>query len=151
MTNPNTTYPNTPLHIDIPVKLDDVKAVFSIAALSLEGDLPASLFHLGLITDDIADWGAISEVVAVFHTKAGHVTLDDAAYNADRSIETGNPYKKLVTNLISRGVHVELCGATAKAHHYGNGDLIPGVKINTDAMARTTQLVQQGFVKITED
>jgi intracellular sulfur oxidation DsrE/DsrF family protein len=79
------------------------------------------------------------------------VTLDDAAYNADRGIEAGNPYKQLVTNLMSRNVHVELCGATAKAHHYGNGDLIPGIDVNTDAMARTTQLVQEGFVKITED
>jgi intracellular sulfur oxidation DsrE/DsrF family protein len=51
---------------------------------------------------------------------------------------------------MSRGVHVELCGATARVHHYGNEDLIPGIKVNTDAMARTTQLVQQGFVKITE-
>jgi hypothetical protein len=29
-------------------------------------------------------------------------------------------------------------------------DLLPGVKVNTDAMARTTQLVQEGFVKISE-
>lgn len=150
MTYPHTTYPHTPLHIDIPVKLDDVKVVFSVAALSFEGDLPASLFHLGLITNDIADSGATSDVVVVFHTNAGHVTLDDAAYNADRGIQTGNPYKDLVTDLMSRGVHVELCGATAKVHHYGNADLIPGIEVNTDAMARTTQLVQEGFVKITE-
>ena len=143
-------YPNSPLHIDIPVKLDDVKAVFSIAALSFEGDLPASIFHMELITGDTADWGATSEVVAIDHTNAGHVTLDDAAYNADRGIQTGNPYKKLITSLMSRGVRVELCGATAKEHHYGNGDLIPGIEVNRDAMARTTQLVQQGFVKITE-
>jgi intracellular sulfur oxidation DsrE/DsrF family protein len=150
MTDPNTTYPNTPLHIDIPVKLAEVNAVFSVAALSFEGDLPASLIHLQIITGDIADWGATSEVVVVFHTKAGHVTLNDAAYNADRNIDTGNPYKDLVTNLMSRGVHVELCGKTAKFHHYGNEDLIPGIKVNTDAGARMTQLVQQGFVKITE-
>ena len=108
-------YPNSPLHIDIPVKLDDVKEVFSVASLSFEGDMPASLFHLGLITNDIADWGATSEVIVVFHTNAGHVTLHDEAYNADREIETGNPYKDLVANLQSRGVHVELCGATAKS------------------------------------
>ena len=144
------TYPNSALHIDIPVKLEDVKAVFSIASLSFEGDLPASIFHMGLITGDIADWDAPSEVVAIFHTNAGHVTLDDEAYNADRGIQTGNPYKELIISLTSRGVQVELCGATAKAHHYGNEDLIPGIPINTDAMARLTQLVQQGFVKITE-
>ena len=143
-------YPNSPLRIDIPVKLDDVHAVFSVASLSFEGDLPASIFHMELITGDVADWGATSEVVVIFHTNAGHVTLDDEAYNADRGIQTGNPYKELITSLMGRGVRVELCGATAKAHHYGNDDLIPGIPINTDAMARLTQLVQQGFLKITE-
>ena len=139
-----------PLHIDIPVKLKDVKTVYSIGALTFEGDLPASIFHLQLITNDIADSSAESEVIAVFHTNAGHVMLHDGAYNADRNIATGNPYKDLVADLMKRGVRVELCGATAKAHHWGNADLLPGIKINTDAMARTTELVQQGFVKITE-
>ena len=139
-----------PLHIDIPVKLPDVKMVFSIGALAFEGDLPASIFHLQLIENDIADWNAKSEVIAVFHTNAGHVTLHDSAYNADRNIATGSPYKELISELQKRGVQVELCGATAKVHNWGNADLLPGIKVNTDAMARTTQLVQQGFVKITE-
>ena len=138
------------LRIDIPVKLNEVKIVFSIASLSFEGDLPASIFHMGLVVDDVADWKAKSQVIAVFHTNAGHVTLHDAAYNPDRNISTGNPYKKLVTDLMDKGVQVELCGATARVHGWGNADLIPGIKINTDAMARTTQLVQEGFVKISE-
>jgi intracellular sulfur oxidation DsrE/DsrF family protein len=139
-----------PLHIDIPVKLSEVNAVFSIGALEFEGDLPASIFHLGLIENDIADWDAKALVVAVFHTNAGHVTLNDSAYNADRNVATGNPYKELVAALMERGVEVELCGATAKIHKWGNADLLPGIKVNTDAMARTIQLVQKGFVKITE-
>jgi intracellular sulfur oxidation DsrE/DsrF family protein len=138
------------LHIDIPVKLAEVKVAFSVAALAFEGDLPASLFHLHLIVNDISNWTAKSQVVAVFHTNAGHVTLHDQAYNADRNIATGNPYRLLVTDLMERGVQVELCGATAKAHGWGNADLIPRIKINTDAMARTIQLVQEGFVKISE-
>lgn len=138
------------LHIDIPVHLSEVKVVFSIASLSFEGDLPASLFHMGLIVGDIADWKARFEVVAVFHTNAGHVTLHDTAYNADRNVITGNPYKGLVADLIKRGVKVELCGATARVHGWGNADLLPDIKINTDAMARTIQLVQEGFVKISE-
>jgi intracellular sulfur oxidation DsrE/DsrF family protein len=139
-----------PLYIDIPVTLKGVKTVYSIGALTFEGDLPASVFHLQLITNDIARSNAESEVIAVFHTNAGHVTLHDTAYNADRNIATGNPYKDLVADLMKRSVRVELCGATAKAHNWGNADLLPGIKVNTDAMARTTQLVQQGFVKITE-
>ena len=138
------------LHIDIPVKMDDVKVVFSVASLSFEGDLPAAIFHMGLIVDDVADWKAKSQVVVVFHTNAGHPTLHDQAYNKDRSISTGNPYRKLVTDLMEKGVRVELCGATARVHGWGNADLIPGIKVNTDAMARLTQLVQDGFVKISE-
>jgi intracellular sulfur oxidation DsrE/DsrF family protein len=141
---------NKALVIDIPVKLDEVKIVFSIASLSFEGDLPAAIFHMGLIIDDIADWKAESQVIAVFHTNAGHSTLHDVAYNTDRNISTGNPYKKLVTDLMNKGVKVELCGATARVHGWGNADTIPGIKINTDAMARTTQLVQEGFAKISE-
>ena len=55
------------LHIDIPVELKEVKMVFSVASLSFEGDLPASLFHLHLIVNDISNWKAKSQVVAVFH------------------------------------------------------------------------------------
>jgi len=127
-----------PLHIDIPVKLSDVKVVFSIGALAFEGDLPASIFHMQLIKNDIASWSATSEVVAVFHTNAGHVTLHNTAYNADRNIATGNPYKNLISDLQKRGVKVELCGATAKAHGWGNEDLLPDIKVNTDAMANDT-------------
>ena len=139
-----------PRHIDIPVKMTDVKIVFSIGALAFEGDLPASIFHMQLVNNDVDAWKAKSEVIAVFHTNAGHVTLHDAAYNADRNIATGNPYKDLVVDLAKRGVQIELCGATAKVHGWGNADLLPGIKVNTDAMARTAQLVQEGFVKISE-
>jgi hypothetical protein len=61
-----------PLHIDIPVKLSEVKVAFSVPALAFEGDLPASIFHLQLIENDIADWHAKAQVIAVFHTNAGH-------------------------------------------------------------------------------
>ena len=138
------------LRIDIPVTLSEVKVAFSVASLSFEGDLPAAIFHMGLIVNDVADWKAQSQIVAVFHTNAGHPTLHDVAYNKDRNISTGNPYKGLIADLIKRGVRVELCGATAKVHHWGNADLLPDIKINTDAMSRLTQLVQEGFVKISE-
>ena len=145
-----TAITTKPLHIDIPVKLAEVKVAFSISALSFEGDLPASIFHLQLITKDVADWNAKARIIAVFHTNAGHVTLHDDSYNTDRMIATGNPYKGLVADLMKRGVEIELCGATAAVHKWGNADLLPGIKINTDAMSRMTQLVQEGFVKISE-
>jgi intracellular sulfur oxidation DsrE/DsrF family protein len=83
-------------------------------------------FHLQLIDNDIAGWSAEAQVIAVFHTNAGHVTLNDDAYNAERNIATGNPYKGLVADLMKHGVQIELCGATAKVHNWGNADLLPG-------------------------
>jgi intracellular sulfur oxidation DsrE/DsrF family protein len=139
-----------PLHIDIPVTLPELKVAFSVAALAFEGDLPASIFHLQLITNNVAESNAKAQVIVVFHSLAGHVTLHDQAYNAERNVSTGNPYKELVTDLMKRGVQVELCGATAAVHHWGNADLLPCVKVNTNAMARITELVQDGFVQITE-
>jgi intracellular sulfur oxidation DsrE/DsrF family protein len=138
------------LRIDIPVKLPNVRSVFSIGDLSFEGDLPASLFHLQLIRQDIDAWRAEFDVVAVFHTNAGHVTLHDAAYNADRNVSTGNPYKGLVGALQKQGVKIELCGATARVHGWGNADLLPDILVNTDAMSRTIELAQRGFVKVSE-
>jgi len=139
-----------PLHIDIPVRLAEAKVAFNIAALGFDGDLPASIFHLQLIANDAADWKAKARVVAVFNTNAGHVTLNDASYNADRMVATGNPYKELIADLMKRGVEIELCGATAKVHKWGNADLLPGIKVNTDAMARMSQLVEEGFIQMSE-
>jgi len=102
-------------------KSDDIQRVSEMPSEghdeSDSGDRAALIFHLQLIMNDCADWEAKAQVVAVFHTNAGHVTLHDQAYNADRKIATGNPYKQLVTDLMKRGVQVELCGATAKVHN----------------------------------
>jgi hypothetical protein len=58
-----------PLRIDIPVRLNELRITFSIADLAFEGDLPAAIFHMQLITTNIADWNAKAEVIAVFHTR----------------------------------------------------------------------------------
>jgi intracellular sulfur oxidation DsrE/DsrF family protein len=44
----------------------------------------------------------------------------------------------------------ELCGATATANHWTNSDLLPGVKVNTNAMVRVPELEQKGFTLIYE-
>ena len=59
-------------------------------------------------------------------------------------VSTGNPYKELVACLMKRGVQIELCGAMAAVHNCGNEDLLPEVKVNTNAIARMSQLVQEG-------
>jgi len=46
------------------------------------------------------------------------------------------------------GVQLELCGATAKGNHWGNENLLPGIKVNVNAMVRLTQLGQEGYTMI---
>jgi len=140
----------SPLRIDIPVKLEKAKVVFNVDRLATSGDMPVALGHLLLLTNDLRESGGKGQVIAIFHTDAGHVTLNDKAYNAERGVTTGNPYKAIVAELVQRGVQVELCGATAKAHNWVNADLLPGIKVNTDAMARLTQLMQEGYAQLKE-
>jgi intracellular sulfur oxidation DsrE/DsrF family protein len=75
---------------------------------------------------------------------------NDQAYNNGRHVKPGNPYAELMAALMKQGVQIELCGATAQANHWGNADLLPGVKININAMVRITQLEQQGYTLIYE-
>jgi intracellular sulfur oxidation DsrE/DsrF family protein len=142
------------VRIDIPVKLEKGNVVFDIGHLVLNGDMPFFLGDMDLLVTDLKDWNIKGEIIAVFHGDAAYLVLNDASYNANRHVQTGhpvqtgNPYAKLITGLMEQGVQIELCGATAKANHWGNADLLPGVKVNTDAMARVTQLEQQGFTLI---
>jgi intracellular sulfur oxidation DsrE/DsrF family protein len=138
------------LHIDIPGKLEKANVVFNIDRLALNGDMPIALGHLGLLANDFRELRTRGHIIAIFHTNAGHLTLDNKAYNAARHVATGNPYKELIARLMKKGVKFELCGATAKANHWVNADLLPGVKVNTDAMVRLTQLGKEGYVQIKE-
>ena len=147
---------NQALHIDIPVKLEKANIVFDIGHLVLNKDMPFFLGDLDILASDLGRWNLKGEVIAVFHGDAAYLVLNDEAYDAYRRVQTGhpvqtgNPYGKLIAGLMEQGIQIELCGATAAANHWINKDLLPGVKINTDAMARVTQLEQQGFTLIYE-
>ena len=97
-----------------------------------------------------------AKVVFVFHGDAAYLVPNDDSYDANRHVQTGhpvhtgNPYAKLLAGLMEQGVQIELRGATAAANHWINKDLLPGVKVNTNAMVRVTQLEQDGYTLIYE-
>jgi len=74
--------------------------------------------------------------------------LNDKAYNSYRKVSVGNPYKDLIAMLMKQGVQIEECAVAMKAHGWGNEDLLPGVKVNTGAVGRLIQLVQEGYIQI---
>jgi intracellular sulfur oxidation DsrE/DsrF family protein len=138
------------LHVDIPTKLERAGVVVDVGNLVLNGDLPFSLADIDLLASDVRQWNAKGGVIAIFHGNAAYLVLNDGAYNANRHVSTGNPYKSILEDMMSKGVQVELCGATAKGNGWSNADLLPGVEVNLNAMVRLTQLEQAGYTMIYE-
>jgi len=136
------------LHVDIPTKLDKANVVVDLGHLVFGGDQPFALGDIHLLSNDLREWNATGQVIVIFHGDAAYLVLNDETYNATRRVTTGNPYKGLLNGLIKQGVQLELCGATATGNHWGNADLLPGVKVNVNAMVRLVQLQQEGFSMI---
>jgi intracellular sulfur oxidation DsrE/DsrF family protein len=136
------------LRIDIPTKLEKANVVIDFGHAVFNGDMPFALGDINLLATDFRDWNTKGQIVVIFHGDAAYLILNDESYNSNRHVATGNPYKGLLNGLMQKGVQLELCGATAKGNHWGNADLLPGVKVNVNAMVRLTQLEQEGFTLI---
>ena len=145
----NTQMADAPgLHVDVPTKLVKAIVVVDLGHLVFGGDQPFALGDIHLLSNDLREWNATGQVIVIFHGDAAYLVLNDETYNATRRVTTGNPYKGLLNGLIKQGVQLELCGATATGNHWGNADLLPGVKVNVNAMVRLVQLQQEGFSMI---
>ena len=138
----------TALHIDIPTRLEKANVVIDMAHLVFGGDDPFALGDIHLLAADFRAWNTKGTIVVVLHGDAAYLVLNDESYNAVRHVQTGNRYSGLLNELMKQGVQLELCGATAKGNHWGNANLLPGVKVNTNAMVRLTQLEQEGYQMI---
>jgi intracellular sulfur oxidation DsrE/DsrF family protein len=132
----------------IQVALKQAKVVFNMDHAAFSGDTPVGLKHMSLMLERFKQTGSELSMDGVFHGDAGYMLLNDETYNAARKTKTGNPYKELVENLIQQGVQIEECAITMKANMWGNENLLPGVKVNSGALGRIVQLVQEGYVMI---
>ena len=136
------------LRIDVPTKLEKTNVAIDFGHAVLNGDMPFALGDIKFLTEDARAWNAKGAIVVIFHGDAAYLVLNDESYNINRHVTTGNPYKKLLVAFMDQGVQLELCGATAKANHWGNANLLPGIKVNVNAMVRLTQLEQDGYTMI---
>lgn len=136
------------LHIDIPTTLEKADVVVDYGHAVYLGDTLFALGDINLLATDVGEWNAKGQIVMIFHGDAAYLILNDETYNSNRHVATGNPFKKALNGLMEKGVQLELCGATAKGNHWGNANLLPGVKVNVNAMVRVTQLEQQGYTLI---
>jgi intracellular sulfur oxidation DsrE/DsrF family protein len=136
------------LHIDIPTMLEKANVVIDFGHAAYAGDMPFALGDINFLASDFREWNTKGQIIVVFHGDAAYLILNDESYNANRHVNTGNPYKIILTALMEKGVQLELCGATAKGNHWGNANLLPGIKVNVNAMVRVTQLEQEGYTLI---
>jgi intracellular sulfur oxidation DsrE/DsrF family protein len=136
------------IHVDIPVALEKANVVFNMGHLVFAGDMPVGINYMRLLANRFREMNTAGQIVGVFHGDAAYITLNDEAYNAYRQVNTGNPYKNLVAELIKKGVQIEECAVSMEHHHWLNNDLLPGVKVHSGAIGRLIQLVQEGYVQI---
>jgi intracellular sulfur oxidation DsrE/DsrF family protein len=148
LTAAGSAYGAEGIKVDIPLVLKDVKVVFNMDHHAFDGDIPVGVNYMRLLVERMKDQKATGRIVAIFHAKAAYMTLKDETYNKFRKVTTGNPYRKLITDLIAAGVDIEECMVSMGAHGWTNSDLIPGVKVNGGAVGRLIQLGQDGFVAI---
>ncbi|MEW5838247.1 MAG: DsrE family protein [Pseudomonadota bacterium] len=134
--------------VEVPVKLKTADVVFNMDHLAFEGDVPTGMNYMRFLAEKMKTDGVKGQVIAIFHGEAAYMTLNDASYNANRGISTGNPYKGLIQQLQKEGVQIEECVNSMKANHWNNAELLPGVKVNGGAILRIIELEQQGFVQI---
>ncbi|MBF0568664.1 DsrE family protein [Candidatus Magnetominusculus dajiuhuensis] len=134
--------------VDIPVVLKDVKVVFNMDHLAFDGDKPVGLKYMLMMAEQVKKSNAIAKVIAIFHGAAAYMTLADEPYNKSRKITTGNPYKKLIADMLAAGVEVEECATSMGANGWVNADLLPGVKVNGGAVLRLIMLGQEGYIAI---
>ncbi len=134
--------------IDIPVTLKEAKVVFNMDHVALGGDMPFGMKYMDLLSKKMKADNASGKIIGVFHGPAAFMTLNDASYNANRHVTTGNPYKGLINELVAEGVQLEECAVSMKGNGWTNKDLLPVVKVNTGAVGRLVELTQQGYVQI---
>ncbi len=134
--------------VELQVVLEKADVVFNMDHLAFAGDLPVGINYMHLLANRFKEMGTKGNIIGIFHGDAAYMTLNDNAYNAYRHVSTGNPYKVLIAELMKQGVQIEECSVSMKNHQWGNEDLLPGVKVNTGAVGRLIQLVQEGYVQI---
>jgi intracellular sulfur oxidation DsrE/DsrF family protein len=132
--------------IDVPVKLKEAKVLFNMGRISLDGKDIIALVQMQRLVDHFKANATNGKIVAIFHRDMGVIGLTDEAYNREKKVTTGNPYKDQIKKLAEAGVDFEFCANSMAAHGWVNKDLLPQFKVTTGAMYRIIELAQNGYV-----
>jgi intracellular sulfur oxidation DsrE/DsrF family protein len=85
-------------------------------------------------------------ISVVFHGAAAYWMLQDEPYSVFTRRQRPNPNRSLIQELVGKGVGIELCAQTMKAHGWKRADILPEVGIVSSVCARIVELERQGYV-----
>lgn len=129
------------------------KIVFDVETLADKPDqVSPALESIGALINTYRNYGVAADhftTTAVFHGKTIALVARDAVY-AKRTGAKANPNLKLLQELAAAGVQLVVCGQSARALHYVDGDLIPSAQMNLSATVTFLNLQTRGYVKIEE-
>jgi intracellular sulfur oxidation DsrE/DsrF family protein len=140
--------PGPTIHVDIPLSIKNAKVVFDIGQVTFHGDEPVALMFMDLMEKRFKEQRIVGHIIGEFYGGAAYLLLNDQAYNKHRFVNTGNPYKGLIAELLGQGVQIEACAFAMKMQNISNVDLLPGVLVNSGAYLRMVQLMQKGYVRL---
>jgi hypothetical protein len=90
------------IRVDVPVTLTRADVVFNQDHPAFASDMPVGIKYMKLMNKRLKESGMKGRIVGVFHGQAAYMTLNDRAYNANRHVSTGNPYKELIGELLKQ-------------------------------------------------
>ncbi len=138
------------IHIQIPVRLKQAKVVFNMdhPVFIPHTREPVGLSQLRMMLTKFNRDHTRWKIDAVFQGADSYMLLNNKAYDRFLHVHTGNPYQGQIEALFHKGIDIEECGVTMRAHHWGNKQLLPNVKVNAGAVARIIDLEQHGYIEV---
>ena len=126
-----------------------VRRVHDVQEDAWESHLGSGLACVRQLLSDYESMGFHESEVnisVVFHGAAAYWMLQDEPFFAFTGRQGPNPNRSLIQELVDKGVGIELCAQTMKAHGWKRADILPEVRIVGSVCARIVKLERQGYV-----
>ena len=136
----------------IPIQIrENIRAVYQVSDDESREGVSRGLFYaLKLINTYEKNGIELDQVKLhlVYHSSSIVALINDAARDRLKVDGKQNPNRKVLAELIEKGVQVEICESTMQQKGVEPDDLMPGVKIVVGAFPRLIDLQLQGYAYI---
>lgn len=129
---------------------ENLRVVYQVTDDAAYEGVNKGLFYARKLIDTYAKQGIAPEeehLHLVYHGTGIAAVVNDAA-RARLGVTATNPNGELLTELIRRGVQVELCENTMQQKGVTPAELMPGVQLVVGAFPRLIDLQLQGYAYI---